>query len=110
MKKGPLWLAASFIAVLVPGLATPAYPNALMLMMDRVNFIPGESSIFGFQPYEIGSGSSSWWIYGEDGKNYYHFTHRPETPYFSIAKDNPCPGFDKSDVSTWCRRVAGSPR
>ncbi|MCO1768413.1 hypothetical protein FA471_14770, partial [Pseudomonas aeruginosa] len=63
------------IVALIAGLAvmTNFFSNALMLMMDRVNFIPEESSIFSFSPYEINQGSSSYWIYGEYGGNYYYF-------------------------------------
>ena len=76
--------------------------NALMLLMDRENFIPAQSSIWTFEPYEINQGSSSYWLYGEDRDNYYFFAYVPEHSYRVIAKDNGCASFDKRDVRTWC--------
>ncbi|SQC53089.1 Uncharacterised protein [Pseudomonas aeruginosa] len=81
---------------------TNFFSNALMLMMDRVNFIPEESSIFSFSPYEINQGSSSYWIYGEDGGNYYYFSHELVASYLFISKSNNCPTFDRLDFKTWC--------
>ncbi|RON66388.1 hypothetical protein [Pseudomonas fluorescens] len=87
-----------------------ALSNALMLLMDRKNFIPAQSSIWTFEPYEINQGSSSYWLYGEDGDNYYFFAYTPEDSYRLIAKDNRCAGFDKRDVRTWCSDHAGEVR
>ncbi|WP_256735474.1 hypothetical protein [Pseudomonas sp. dw_612] len=89
--------AAAFLAW-----TTPVFSNALMLLMDRENFIPPESSIWMFEPYDINQGSSSYWVYGEDLLNFYYFARTPEMPYRLIARDNTCAGFDKRDVSTWC--------
>ncbi|MFJ7316454.1 hypothetical protein ACIQVE_27675 [Pseudomonas sp. NPDC098747] len=83
-------------------LAAPVFSNALMMLMDRANFIPAESSIWVFEPYEINQGSSSYWIYGEDRVSYYHFAYIPESAYRVIAKNNQCASFDKRDVRTWC--------
>jgi hypothetical protein len=95
-------LAVLLLAVALLAWTTPVFSNALMLLMDRENFIPAQSSIWTFEPYEINQGSSSYWLYGEDWFNYYYFAYTPETPYRLIAKGNQCAGFDKRDVRTWC--------
>lgn len=76
--------------------------NGLMLIMDRENFVPNEASIFTLNPYVINEGSSSYWLYAEDSDNYYHFTYEPGREYLLMRKDQPCPGFKKDDVTTWC--------
>lgn len=86
---------------------TNVFPNALMMLMDGVNFIPSESSIFSFKPYEINEGSSNYWIYGEDSKNYYYFSYEPAAPYVFIRKSNACPSFDRLDHATWCAAEGG---
>ena len=96
-----LAVAVAVVAVVLTW-ATPVFTNALMLLMDRMNFIPGESSIWTFKPYEINQGSSNYWLYGEDSHSYYHFAYIPNAPYRSISKSNQCAGFDKRDVRTWC--------
>ncbi|WP_347902760.1 hypothetical protein [Pseudomonas purpurea] len=83
---------------------TPVVSNALMLLMDRVNFIPAESSIWTFEPYEINQGSSSWWVYGKDAQHYYYFSYEPDAPYLAFAKTTECAGFDSRDFRTWCTR------
>jgi hypothetical protein len=95
-------LAVLLSAVALLAWTTPVFSNALMLLMDRENFIPAQSSIWTFEPYEINQGSSSYWLYGEDRSHYYYFAYTPETPYRLIAKDNQCAGFNKRDVRTWC--------
>jgi hypothetical protein len=94
--------ALTGLFVLVVFWATPVFSNALMLLMDRANFIPRESSIWTFEPYEINQGSSNYWRYGADTQRYYYFAYTREAPYRSIAKRNQCVGFDKRDVRTWC--------
>ena len=85
-----------------------AFSNSLMLLMDRVNFLPAETSIFTFNPYVINEGSSAYWIYGEDGNNYYHFTYEEGREYLLMSKDQFCPGFKEDDVMTWCDARAKS--
>ena len=87
--------------------ATNFFSNSLMLVMERINFIPDQSSIFSFEPYEINQGSSSYWIYGEDGENYYYFSYEPASPYIFIAKNNSCKRFDPKDFKTWCSAEKG---
>lgn len=101
IQRSRLTLLAIFVLA-IAGLSTPVLSNALMLLMDNGNFIPAQSSIWTFEPYEINQGSSNYWIYGEDRVNYYYFAYTPETPYRLIAKRNQCVGFDKRDVRTWC--------
>lgn len=105
-RLGMIWLQRFLVAMgaitCVLYLAGPMFSNALMLLMDRANFIPTESSIWVFEPYEINQGSSSYWLYGEDRVNYYHFAYTPENAYRVIGKNNQCVGFDKRDVRTWC--------
>lgn len=88
-------------------LATNFISNCAMLLMDRVNFIPKKSSIFSFSPYKINQGSSSYWLYGEDDENYYHFTYNTSTQYQYISKTNDCPDFERGDITTWCSAANG---
>ena len=103
-------VALFFLTLLLIGIsvATHFFSNSLMLVMERVNFIPEQSSIFSFEPYEINQGSSSYWIYGEDGENYYYFSYEPALPYIFIAKNNSCKGFDSKDFKTWCSAKKGA--
>lgn len=96
------WTIALLLAVLLLGGLTPVLSNSLLLMMDRHNFIPAESSIWTFDPTLINQGSSSYWLYGEDRQFYFYFSYAEDQPYRLIAKNNPCPGFDRHDVGTWC--------
>ncbi|MEG0184599.1 MAG: hypothetical protein RR704_14220 [Stenotrophomonas sp.] len=98
------------VAALAIGLATPLVSNLAMLLMDRSNFIPEQSSIFLFEPYVINDGSSNYWLYGMDRTYYYHFTYQAEVPYLYIARKNTCPGFDRTDVRTWCSVRRGTRR
>ncbi|HWH86526.1 MAG TPA: hypothetical protein VNV36_07100 [Pseudomonas sp.] len=98
------------ILVLGGVLLTNIFSNSLMLLMDRVNFIPAESSIVAFEPYEINQGSSSYWIYGQDGENYYYFSYDAAAPYIFISKANVCQGFDRLNFKTWCSAKQGAKR
>ena len=104
-----LFIALLLAAVLVLGVATPLFANLLMLLMDRDNFIPAQSSLLKFEPYQVSQGSSNYWLYGEDDRYYYHFTYEPAHPYRYIAKDNHCPAFDRNDVRSWCNALQGTP-
>ncbi len=107
-NKIAIFFLVVLVGVLLAGLTVNGFlSNSLMLMMDRVNFIPKQSSIFSFEPYEINQGSSSYWIYGEDGENYYYFSYEPASPYMFIAKNNSCQGFDRKDFKTWCSAQNG---
>ena len=94
-------IVASIILVGV-FLSTQMFGNGLMLIMDRENFLPKEASIFTLDPYVINEGSSSYWLYAEDGDNYCHFTYEPGRKYLLMRKGQPCPGLKKDDVTTWC--------
>jgi len=102
-----LMLAACALAVC---LSTQLVSNAMMLLMDRSNFIPEQSSIFFFEPYVISDGSSNDWQYGKDLTYYYHFTYQADAPYLYTAQKNVCPGFDRADIRTWCNVGRGTPR
>lgn len=93
---------ACVLYIVLNNFAPQMLSNALLLLMDRNNFIPAESSIWTFEPYEINQGSSSYWLYGEDRINFYYFAYTPQSAYRVIAKSNQCAGFDKRDVRTWC--------
>ncbi|QEI04411.1 hypothetical protein FXN63_00085 [Pigmentiphaga aceris] len=97
-------LGAAIILVIM---FTNLLSNSWMLLTDRGNFIPAESSIFSFEPYVINPGSSNYWIYGEDGKHYYYFSYDRTTPYAFIAKSNSCPNFDRLNFKTWCSAQPG---
>lgn len=102
LARQPLFYGLTAVLLALALFGTPVFSNALMLLMERSNFIPAESSIWAFEPYEINQGSSSYWLYGEDRVNYYNFAYSPENAYRLIAKNNQCAGFDKRDVRTWC--------
>ncbi|MGF6592516.1 hypothetical protein [Pseudomonas sp. 2835] len=110
MSKGRWFALALLILLLLPGVTTPLYSNALLLWMEPENFIPAESSMLTFEPYQISQGSSSYWLYGQDKHNYYHFTYEAAHPYRYIARDNNCPGFDRNDVRSWCQALQGNTR
>lgn len=88
-------------------MATNLFSNVLMLAMDRVNFIPAESSLLSFEPYEINQGSSSYWIYGQDRDNYYYFSYEASAPYIFISSSNNCQAFNRLDFTTWCTAKRG---
>lgn len=102
LARQPLFYGLTALLLALALFATPVFSNTMMLLMDRSNFIPQESSIWAFEPYEINQGSSSYWLYGEDRVNYYHFAYSAENAYRLIAKNNQCAGFDKREVRTWC--------
>lgn len=99
---------AVVVALLGALLLTRVVGNGLMLIMDRESFVPTESSIFTLDPYVINEGSSSYWLYAEDNDNYYHFTYKTGREYLLMSKDQPCPGFQRDDFSTWCTPKAKS--
>lgn len=102
-----IFVLATGVLILGVVMWTNFFSNALMLAMDRVNFIPTESSIFSFEPYEINQGSSSYWIYGRDRDNYYYFSYEATAPYMFISKSNDCQGFDRLNFKTWCAAKPG---
>lgn len=104
-SKRALCLTAG-VGLLSALLFTRVIGNSL-LIMDRENFLPKEASIFTLDPYVINEGSSSYWLYAEDGDNYYHFTYEPGREYLLTHKDQSCPGFQKDDVATWCASMFG---
>jgi hypothetical protein len=87
---------------------TNLFSNAFMLLTDRSNFIPTESSILHFDPYSINQGSGNYWLYGKDKTFYYHFLYDTETPYLFISTSNSCPDFDKNNFKTWCSAQKGN--
>ncbi|WP_323163288.1 hypothetical protein, partial [Pseudomonas viridiflava] len=99
-----LSIAVGFIGL---EMGTNLFFNAFMMLVDDDNFIPKESSIFSFEPYRVNQGSSNYWIYGEDGENYYHFSYETTAPYAFISKSNSCPKFDRQDHTTWCTAEKG---
>ena len=103
-------MAGFLSALLIACVATQLGSNAWMLLTDRSNTLPTESSIFSFEPYVINEGSSNYWLYGQDRNYYYHFTYQADAPYLYITRKNACAGFDRADVRTWCGAGRGSPR
>lgn len=103
-------MAALLAAMLTACMATQPGSNAWMLLVDRSNMLPAESSIFSFEPYVINQGSSNYWLYGKDSGNYYHFVHLDEAAYVYVPIDNACPGFQRDDIRTWCNVRIGQRR
>lgn len=115
LKSRPLQAFSIALALVVAGIAliglsTRLVANAALMLLDRSNFIPAQSSILSFEPYVTNDGSSNYWLYGKDGRYYYHFTYEQAVPYLYIEQDNACPRFDREDVRTWCTAHKGSPR
>ncbi|SFD99692.1 hypothetical protein SAMN05216577_15314 [Pseudomonas citronellolis] len=98
------------IALLSILLFTRLASNALMLLMDRTNFIPAQASILTLSPYVISEGSGAYWLYAEDRNNYYHFTYEPGREYLVMSKNQSCPSFKKDDFRTWCQAKVQSIR
>jgi len=95
--------AISLVAVtLLLGATTHVFSNAWLMLTDRSNVIPAESSILWFEPYVINQGASNYWLYGKDRTNYYHFAHMEQVLYLYLPINNSCPGFDRENVRTWC--------
>jgi hypothetical protein len=90
------------VAILLLGATTHAFSNAWLMLTDRSNVMPAESSILWFEPYVINQGSSNYWLYGKDRTNYYHFVHLDEALYLYLPINNRCPGFDRENIRTWC--------
>jgi ABC-type transport system substrate-binding protein len=103
-------MAGLLSALLIACVATQLGSNTWMLLTDRSNTLPTESSIFSFEPYVINQGSSNYWLYGKDGRNYYHFVHRDDAAYVYLPIDNACPGFQRDDIGTWCNVRIGQRR
>ncbi len=102
---------ASLLAVLlIACMATNVGSNGWMLLLDRSNVLPAESSIFSFEPYVINQGASNYWLYGKDDRNYYHFVYLDEAAYVYLPIDNACPGFKRDDIRTWCKVRIGQRR
>jgi hypothetical protein len=91
------------LAALV-GPVPKAAGNAWLLLTGRGYVIPSESSIFAFEATVMNDGSGEWWLYGEDGRNYYAYLGAPESPYVTYAKVRAisCQGFDPHEIATWC--------
>jgi hypothetical protein len=96
---GALFAIAAFAVV---GTTTPALSNAWLMLTDRSNILPAESSIVSFEPYVINQGSSNYWLYGKDRTNYYHFAHTEQALYVYVPVSNTCPRFDQRNIHTWC--------
>jgi len=78
--------------------------NAWFLLTDSVYVIPAGSSLFSFEPTVMKPGSGDWWIYGEDGNNFYHFLGEDSSPYMVYPKKLAvqCAGFQPMNYNTWC--------
>lgn len=99
--KTALKIITTFL-VLTPLMATNIFTNGFMLLTERENSIPEESSIFFFHPYIISQGSSNIWLYGRDKTNYYYFTGDRTTRYIYTSSSDICPHFSDVDFRTWC--------
>jgi hypothetical protein len=77
--------------------------NVFGLVVDSQNVyhIPEGSSLFTFRPTEMNSGSGDWWIYGEDNQHYFYFEDDVQISKLAAMM---CPGFNKTDLTTWCQR------
>ncbi len=98
-------LTLGLVAAVAILAATPSATNAWLLITEPAYVIPDESSLWRFAPTMMNDGSGHWWIYGEDDRNYYHFTGSAEATYIVLPKTEAatCAGFDSTDLRTWCR-------
>lgn len=95
-------LGVMLAGLLVYCLTTHITTNATMMLFEKTNVLPAESSIFWFDPYVINQGSSNYWLYARDRKFYYHFLYQHDARYVYLPVNNTCPGFDRADIRTWC--------
>ena len=89
-------------------LFTNFFGNVFLLIIDKKNFIPKQSSILFFEMTELSSGSSEEWVYGEDRSNYYYnpWTKNKEDVIAFPKEDvEKCPSFNKKNFHTWCNTV-----
>jgi hypothetical protein len=86
------------------GAFTSFFGNVWFLATGEGYVIPARSSIFTFQAMVMNDGSGDWWLYGEDGRNFYRYTGESPYPYVTYSKTRAgsCPGFDPHDGKTWC--------
>jgi hypothetical protein len=99
---------ASIVAILFPLLGSVAIENTWALLTDGNDyFIPRKSSLLTFTPTIMNPGSGGWWIYGEDGFNYYWFADGEGKNYIYSPKHQAgkCRGFDAVDYTTWCTAI-----
>lgn len=95
---------AIVLAVVALGLFSTFFGNTWLLLTGNGYEIPAESSIFTFDATVMNSGSGDWWLYGEDGKNYYQYTGQGSVRYIAYPKVRAinCRGFDPHNSATWC--------
>ncbi|MBV7433815.1 hypothetical protein KRX19_02155 [Cardiobacteriaceae bacterium TAE3-ERU3] len=99
-------LAVTGILLLLSGaVGSRVFSNMWLLLTDSTNYIPGNSSIFTFEPTQIDSGSGGYWRYGEDHRNYYYFSEQAADTYLYTPKDKACAGLNRFDYLTWCEPV-----
>jgi len=98
--------AAALVLVLL--LAPRALGNAWGLLTGRGYMVPAESSVFTFDATVMNPGSGEWWLYGEDGRYFYHFTGEGKVPYLKVERSAAarCPGFAPHDAATWAACTA----
>ena len=108
LRIASLATAALIGALAIVGATTHVVSNAWMMLTDRSNVIPAESSILSFEPYVINPGSSNYWLYGKDRTNYYHFVHTEQALYVYLPIKNSCPRFDRENIRTWCNVRIGT--
>jgi hypothetical protein len=103
MKIIRLTLSLVALAVLVFAASTPTLGNVWSLATARGFFIPKESSLFTFRVTEENHGSGEWWLYGEDGQNFFAL-HSREPSYFvqTTGEAAKCSGFSPRNQRTWC--------
>lgn len=86
------------------GVFTTFFGNVWLLATGEGYVIPAESSVFTFEATAMNEGSGDWWLYGEDGNNFYRYTGGSPHAYVTYDKTRAgtCQGFDRHDVKTWC--------
>lgn len=80
---------------------TPTGANMFGLLTSSAFYIPNESSLTRFRVKQYNTGSGDWWLYGEDGQNYYAVSDDDHFSYFVLSKAAAMDEFDPLDKSTW---------
>ncbi|MFB9079811.1 hypothetical protein ACFFLS_07980 [Flavobacterium procerum] len=106
-KKSPLskWIIRLILFTSIILLCfTNMFSNLFSLIIEKEYFIPKQSSIFTFNETVHNDGSSDIWRYGEDYSNHYYNLSSFNKDFLFFPKKNisNCPGFNPTDITTWC--------
>ena len=103
--KRALIVTVFFLILLFVGslVFTPIAGNIWSQLTGRGFIIPSEANVFTFRVTKWNDGSGEWWLYGEDGRFFYHFSGDKNVPYLIFPKNRvgSCRDFNSTNVATW---------